>query len=162
MSNRVWKPMVERPPGAWKIWARTNVAGTRHRADDVERFLTRGARSDPSKFGLSLQPDPKNPYDENAIRVYGYVDGERFHLGFVPADLAKELTESAPPDMPIFAQLQCVYRGDYAADITFHILVPAQRHEFWRGRDNPFAGPSGSRAVWTGPRHPTDDDDSEF
>ncbi len=111
--GHVWKPIVERPPGAWKIWARTSVAGTRHRADDVDRFLVRARRADPAKFGFDLQPDPKNPYDKNAIRVYGYIDGARFHLGYVPADLAKELTEAAPPDMPISAHLQRVFRGDY-------------------------------------------------
>ena len=121
----------------------------------------RAPHADPAKFGLELRPDPQNPHDKTAVRVYGYVDGARFHLGYVPADLAKELTETAPPDMPISAHLQRVFRGDYAADIIIHILVPAQRNDFWQGRKNPFAGAAGAREMWTGPMRDDDEDEDE-
>lgn len=162
-DDRVWKSAIPRPRGAWKIWARTSVAGTRHHATAVERFLIRSMRADPTRVGLDLQTDPENPHDPNAIRVYGYVDGARFHLGHVPAELAAEIAEKAPPDMPISAHLQRVFCGDRVTDLVFHLLVPAQRNEFWQGRRNPFASPTGARAVWTGPvlqSRDRDDDDA--
>ena len=158
--GRLWKPALPRPRGAWKIFARTSVAGTRHRIDEVERFLSRASRADPAKVGFDLQPDPENRHDKHAIGVYGYVGGQRFHLGFVPADLAKELAQKAPPEMPLSAHLQRVFRGDHAADITFHILVPAQRNDFWKSRENPFSGPAGAKAVWTGLQSDDTDDES--
>lgn len=148
-GSRVLIADTPRPRGAWKIWARASVAGTRHHATAVERFLARCRHAEPTRVGLDLQPDPDNPHDPNAIRVYGYVDGARFHLGYVPAKLAAELAAQAPSDMPILAHLRRVFRGDRRTDIVFHVLVPGQRNEFWQGRENPFAAPSGARAVWT-------------
>lgn len=149
-GSRVLIADTPRPRGAWKVWARTSVAGIRHHATAVKRFLARCRHAEPTRVGLDLQPDAENPHDPNAIRVYGYVDGTRFHLGYLPAQLAGELAAQAPPDMPISAHLQRVFRGDHVTDIVFHVLIPAQRNDFWQGRENPFAGPAGARAVWTG------------
>jgi len=60
----------------------TYIAGVKFRpgADEVLSKLDPGAE-------LSLQPEPTNPYDPNAVKV---MSGTR-HIGYVPKDLSADV-----------------------------------------------------------------------
>lgn len=38
-----------------------------------------------------IKPEPENPYDKNAIAVVVGFEGEVYHIGYVPKELAAEL-----------------------------------------------------------------------
>jgi hypothetical protein len=40
---------------------------------------------------LFLIPEPNNPHDPNAIRIYTYIDCQDFMLGYVPKNIAKDI-----------------------------------------------------------------------
>ena len=64
------------------------IAGTRYRSDDTKsiiRQLDVGTR-------LELQRDPENEYDSNAVKIILPMGQERHFLGFVPRDIAEDLS----------------------------------------------------------------------
>lgn len=60
-----------------------NIAGLTHR-DNIENYL--------GEFVGILQPEPTNPYDNNAIKVLAS-DGHR--VGYVPKDMTSEILNNA-------------------------------------------------------------------
>lgn len=73
-------------------------------ASCLRYFRVRGVKSDPrygwalreaAKYGgpqaLALVPEPTNKYDPNAIRVVLFRNEQRFHVGYVPRDIAAQV-----------------------------------------------------------------------
>lgn len=67
-------------------------------------FRVRGVKSDPkhglalreaAKYGgpraIALVPEPTNKYDPNAIKVVLFRHERRFHVGYVPRDIAAQV-----------------------------------------------------------------------
>lgn len=95
----------------------------------VEKAERKGLR-----YGVRLEPQPDNPHDRQAIAVYGFAErsglfkrkpGE-WHIGFIPADLAAEITTELLSDgIPIAAELYSVFEGtDDFFDVKIIVLAP--------------------------------------
>lgn len=70
----------------------TKIAGVTHKNEEgrsIQRILKDLADYDPDSLELTLEREPDNPYDENAIKVY--CEGE--HIGYIKAELAKKLAD---------------------------------------------------------------------
>lgn len=58
---------------------------------------------------VSLQREPENPYDPNAVRLYAGIDGtDRIPIGYLPKELAKKLAPKLDWGTPIAAQVEAV------------------------------------------------------
>lgn len=67
-----------------------NIAGMSHR-DNIDDYL--------GEFEGTLEAEPTNAYDPNAIKVLA-PDGH--HVGYVPADITKEIRDNAQLPCPCF------------------------------------------------------------
>lgn len=86
-----------------------NIAGITHR-DGIDDYL--------GEFVGTLEPEPDNPYDQNAIKVLAS-DGH--HVGYVPKDMTKEIRDNAQLPCPCFCYIGC-NDGTYFSEcyITIH------------------------------------------
>lgn len=74
-----------------------------------------------------FERDSTNSYDPNAIKVIGVAGSNQYHVGFVPADIAKRLASTSLANV-IQARLERAYVGpDDYADIIFQIVGPKVR-----------------------------------
>jgi hypothetical protein len=103
------------------------VAGLLHHKESAVRFVC-----DPGKHALVFERDSGNSYDRNAIKIIGIAGSNRYHVGFVPAEIAKRLVTLSLANV-VQARLERAYVGqnDYV-DIIFQIV-----------------GPKGQKAVYT-------------
>lgn len=61
------------------------IAGFKHHdGPSIIKHLNEGDK-------LFLIPEPDNPYDPNAVKIYTYIDCQDFMLGYVPKAIAKEI-----------------------------------------------------------------------
>jgi len=54
-----------------------------------QALIARISTNDPCR----LQPEPENPYDPNAIAVHVAHNGEIFHIGFIPREMAAKIAD---------------------------------------------------------------------
>lgn len=98
------------------------VAGTYYRLSDALAFA-KG-----SNQWLLLEREPRNKHDPNAIKVIGAYKGwfmnHRKHIGYVPADIAKELCQR--PDLELIVpRLRNIWCGESGSDkliVRFDLL----------------------------------------
>ena len=141
------KGIRTRPPGEWRQMPPLfEIAGVFHRRESARRFLSvlqmqRTSRAYTERF-LPLVPrrEPTNQHDTNAIAIdgqwrrrsllwplrLGWVT-KRVHLGYVPAEIAAELAESASSsDLAIdFYDYSTDHRGEIS--IRCLVLLPSRR-----------------------------------
>ncbi|MCD9149009.1 HIRAN domain-containing protein [Pseudophaeobacter flagellatus] len=97
----------KRPKGfvALKGYGNINLAGL-----SAEKTLTNDfiRIANPSKAFASLQREPDNPHDPNAIRVFGHTaaGAPALPIGYIPATVAAELNHQHPEDMPIGIEIK--------------------------------------------------------
>jgi len=72
-----------------------NIAGITHH-DGIDDYL--------GEFVGTLEPEPDNPYDPNAIKVLA-PDGH--HVGYVPKDITSEVRNSADLPRSCFCYIGC-------------------------------------------------------
>lgn len=107
-----------------------NVAGTSFRIHDCHNFIVRLRELDKQGFGLptiELIREPANPVSPASIMVLGTdPSGERYHLGYLPKDVAISITEEWRPELPLFAELRRYGRLKDGNEVFFsiNILVP--------------------------------------
>ena len=98
------------------------VAGAHQRRADVIDFM-KG-----KTLTLELEREPRNQYDKNAIKVIGVAKGlflsKRYHLGYVPADMARRLVVGR--FLPIGGTLRMIQVGEYV-NLKFDLLGPDGR-----------------------------------
>lgn len=70
-----------------------NIAGITH-GEHIDDNL--------GEFVATLEPDPANPYDANAIKILA-ADGH--HVGYVPKDMTKEVRDNAQLPCPCFCYI---------------------------------------------------------
>lgn len=105
------------PPG-YQIFATPDVAGMNHRKDSVIRFA-HGYSQD-----LAMESEPDNPHDRNAIKLIGVLGATRYHLGYLPKDLAEQIAATGLYDS-LKVRLTRIYIGtDDYIEIHYHILGP--------------------------------------
>jgi len=127
------------PPGDWvQTTGLLDVHGIEHRRGDAMAFAkaVRSAEQKRQRYGVRLQPEPTNPHDANAIKVMGQATVQTFfgslktrewHIGYVPAEVARELTEDLiKPGLSFSGELYGIYIGDVGGflDIEFFVLTP--------------------------------------
>ena len=104
------------PTGGWVQWKIASgwfdVQGLFNRKEVVREFLRRAAQADErgEPFGATLNPEPDNKHDKNAMQVIGILGPHeapksRVFLGYVPADVAAEVA-SFPEGMPVAVELK--------------------------------------------------------
>ena len=104
------------------------VAGVSKRTEQVERFINGDERE------VTLVRDPHNKYDSNAVKVIGsWTDTEdqrhRKQLGWLPAEVAKELADEEEDDIPIGATLETMFKPRLWK-------YPGLRIDVWVPREN--------------------------
>lgn len=78
-------------PSGMQYWGDFQVAGTNYEGRrDILRRLARPENE--SCWELFLQQEPENPHDPKAIAVHGKMGRRSFHLGYVPKQIAAEVS----------------------------------------------------------------------
>lgn len=99
-----------------------------HRKDAASAFARAvwTAEKRGTVYGLRLEPDPTNAYDRKAIKIFGVVGSEEWHIGFVDADTAADIsTDIITRDLPIAGELYEVYIGHAGfVDVKYLVLAP--------------------------------------
>ena len=127
-----------KPEGEWVQTTMTvGIAGVQHKMAEVRAFgkAVINAEARGMRYGVEVVPQPNNPHDRNAIEVIGFcnVKGviggtktERWSIGFLPRDLAAELSRDlVSQGVPIAAELYSIYTSDDGyLDIKIIVLAP--------------------------------------
>lgn len=123
-----------RPEGDWINWRIGSgwfeVAGTKHRIDDVLSFLRDAGRAAAAgqPFGIRLECEPNNPHHAGAIKVLGII-GEHAnpsairHIGYVPRETADEVY-NLYQETPTAAELKQIKVGDTTIYVSVAGLIP--------------------------------------
>ncbi len=114
------------------IWVRATivieVTGVAHRKADATAFCAYVNRAEGRKdpYGLRLELDPGNSFDRNAIKIFGYAQGNEWHIGYVDAETAKDAAKDlVPGNIPIAAELYSIYvSGNEFIEIKYLLLAP--------------------------------------
>lgn len=125
------------PPGTWvQATHLTEVAGLAFRKPKVFQFAraVRKAELRGLPYGLTIERQPNNPIDPNAIAVYGVADmrgllgikRHQWHIGFVPAEVSADVTPNLiEQGVPVGVELyQMVEGSDGYFEVKFFILAP--------------------------------------
>ncbi|WP_375698617.1 HIRAN domain-containing protein [Pseudophaeobacter sp. TrK17] len=90
---------------ALKGYGNINLAGLSAEMTLTNDFIR---IANPSKAFASLQREPDNPHDPNAIRVFGHTapGAPALPIGYIPATVAAELNHQHPKDMPIGIEIK--------------------------------------------------------
>lgn len=118
-------------PAGFQIYEeRLEVAGVQHRLADGQRFI-KG-----KDYEISLEADPTNPYDSNAVKVLGSSKGlwgrKSRHIGYLPADTAMRVTAFGISD--VCPRLLKTYLGKSGyVEVLFQVLGPKGRKKEYLG-----------------------------
>src|SRR6266571_2400227 len=90
----------------WRIWADdVEVAGSQHRIENAIAFAQGEDHS------LTLEPDPTNEHDPNAVKVFGWAKSnglfQRSFLGYVPKKVAGQMPAEFQP------RIKNIWMGGY-------------------------------------------------
>jgi hypothetical protein len=85
-----------------------NIAGMSHR-DNIDHYL--------GEFVATLEPEPSNPYDHNAIKILA-PDGH--HVGYVPRDFTDAIRDIAHLPCHCYAYIGC-NDGTYFSDCYIEV-----------------------------------------
>ena len=69
-------------------WYYARLMGLPFRSKLEQQVWTQSRREDQ----LLLEPEPQNTHDPNAVKVILEKAGQRFHVGYLPTELAKEIS----------------------------------------------------------------------
>jgi hypothetical protein len=106
-------------PTGYQIFAKNlPVAGIQHRKDEAIRF----AKS--SNQELSLQREPSNGFDKNAIKLIGLSGSTQYFIGYLPKELSAQIIATGMFEI-VKARLGRIYinNNDYL-DIQYQIIGP--------------------------------------
>lgn len=106
-------------PTGYQIFAKNiQVAGIQHRKEEAIRF----ARS--SNQELTLQREPSNQYDSNAIKLIGLSGSTQYFIGYLPKELSAQIISTGMLDT-VKARLGRIYisHNDYL-DIQYQVIGP--------------------------------------
>lgn len=109
-----------------------SVAGTSHRLSDCAAFIQAAVKTlqrnvPPPK--IELKREPGNPADSAAIMVWGVLPTGRWHLGYVPANVAGTIARTWNQTLPIDAELRRfgLHRKDEAVFFAINVIVPVAK-----------------------------------
>ena len=124
MSKRIKIRFEDQYPDGHKTFERWfDVAGVHHREEAVRRF------ADWKDQSVSMEPEPNNRHDKNAIAVYGHgIKGLIFKreasvmLGYIPKEIAQKLHQENLVDDAAL-HLNQIDVGDYL-HVKISLSVP--------------------------------------
>jgi hypothetical protein len=125
----------------WRAYPGMNieVAGTSHRRRGVEKFIYNAQIGEEQNisYGITLQREPENPYDANAIKVMGWNLRPDLveHIGYIPKDVAAAFSEFSD-NVPIAAILVGSHEKDDYIGVTIRTLIPGKTGGFWKDRSD--------------------------
>ncbi|HWA22295.1 MAG TPA: hypothetical protein VG735_07875 [Caulobacterales bacterium] len=132
-----------RPDGEWvQFEALLKVAGVQYRKENVRQWAeaVRNAEAANAHYGVELSRNRWNWFDPNAIKVLGVASGQRWFIGYVPAPVARDITnELYKQNLPVSAELYSIYQSHDFYDVNILILAPPGQSR--KARDNRHAGP---------------------
>lgn len=127
-----------KPPGVWvQTTHLTDAVGLSHRKPDVILFAqaVKKAEKQCLPYGLVIERQPNNAHDPNAIALYGVattkgwfgVKQHEWHIGFVPADVAADVSPNLiDAGVPVAVELYGITEGsDDFYEVKFLILGPS-------------------------------------
>jgi len=130
-----------------------NVAGIHHRREAAATFarLVKRAEQKGWTYGVGLLPEPDNPQDPCAIRVYGVAQSkglfspmkvEQGHIGYLPREQAEAVhRELIVPGLPYQAELYSIFVTDGGfIDVKIAVLGPKGTSASARKRRDSKAG----------------------
>ncbi len=108
-------------PNGYQIFSKNiPVAGISYHRDDAIRF----ARS--SNQELSLQREPSNAYDKNAIKLIGLSGLNQYFIGYLPKELSAQIIGTEMFEL-VKARLGRIYiNNNEFIDIQYQILGPKE------------------------------------
>ena len=137
-----------KPDGKWvQATSLAEVAGVAFRKRDAAAFgeAVRKAEARGLHYGLTIERQPGNVHDTNAIAIYGNAvvkklfgaKAERWHIGFVPSEIAADVSPKLiDQGVPIHAELYSVFHGDGDYwEFKFLLLAPPGNSASKRLRD---------------------------
>lgn len=147
-----------RPAGDWvQFTSLLNVAGIHHRREAAAIFagLVKRAEQKGWTYGVALLPEPYNPQDPFAIRVYGVAQSKKLfgpvtveqgHIGYLPREEAEAVhRELIGPGLPFQAELYSIFVSDGGfIDIKMAVLGPKGTSASARKRRDSKAAPAGN------------------
>lgn len=105
----------EPPKYANDLYDDVCVVGSHRRMRECEKFLEAltKMRMGKDRAGAFLVAEPENEYDENAIKVRGFVTKKRFagggtktyHIGYIPKSMAYSITKNYDDAGKLFVKL---------------------------------------------------------
>lgn len=106
-------------PKGFQIYAQgIPVAGLQHRKPEALRF----AQS--SNHELTLEREPSNPQDPNAIRLIGKSNGKAYFIGYLPREISQQIIVTGLFDS-VKARLTRIYIGKNTyLDFQYQIIGP--------------------------------------
>jgi hypothetical protein len=117
-----------KPPGKWVQTTTTlQVTGTQHRLSSLDAFINAVWRAGGREvYGVTLEPEPANPHDRNAIKVIGTVGQQAWHIGYLDAFTAKEITaDLVDKKIAIAAELYGIWVGNNGyTEVKIIVLAP--------------------------------------
>lgn len=138
MSTRAFGKDRHRPSGEWiQTTPLLAVAGSHFRREDVQAYAKAvlAAEKKQLHYGLEVVRDGDNPHDRNAVKVIGRVTvkslfrepkTQRWHIGYVPADIAGEISPTIIDAGHAYAaELYDVQKDGSDVGIRFFILLPS-------------------------------------
>ncbi|RST76175.1 hypothetical protein D4T97_005170 [Siminovitchia acidinfaciens] len=126
--------IIQRPPEGTpkKVAEFVPIAGIKKQERNALRVITS------KSFAIRLEKEPNNPYDKNAIRVFGdcEVDEEEtsFSLGYIPKDVAKKLAEFNK----LKATVRVIYLPTSSKSIGLRLDIWSERAKRKKIEENPY------------------------
>lgn len=115
-----------KPPGDWIGWrAWFELAGSHHYGPDIARFAKSAERS-PQAVASEVRREVDNPFDRNAIAIYGRIGADAWKLGFVPRGDAKDLA-IFPASMPMVVRIISIRFVADSVYVRVQLLIPSKK-----------------------------------
>ena len=106
-------------PSGFQIYAgNPGVAGIQHRKAEAIKFANANNQE------LSLEREPGNQHDANAIKLVGISGAKKFFIGYVPKEVAEQIVSTGLYDT-VKVRLKRIYLGeDDFLEIQYDIVGP--------------------------------------
>lgn len=115
-------------PKGYQIFHRgAAVSGLHYRREAALRFIRSG-----EKHHLEMEPEPTNPHDKHAMKVIGVTAGQRYDLGYVPADIIRLLASLKMTDLVEIRLLRAYAGSNDYVDVMFQFIGPKEHRNTYR------------------------------
>lgn len=121
LSQRSAAQLPEPIPPGYQIYCKDpSLAGSNYRRVDKLRFAESSGQT------LRLEREPDNPKDPNAIQVIGDCIDDDYVIGYLPKQIAKQITNAGLFDVikPRLCRIYIGERGDGYVEIQYQIVGP--------------------------------------